>query len=59
MLKKRYSQKVTIGEMRRSNKEMSDALRRGASKEALRKVFNMYYKDQAKELYKRIKSSGN
>ncbi len=51
---KLHSHRVTLGERRRSNKKRSDMLRKGVDKGELQQVFNTYYKDQVKALYRAI-----
>ncbi|MDD5634382.1 MAG: hypothetical protein PHW46_03800 [Candidatus Omnitrophica bacterium] len=55
MTKKMFTHKVTIAEKRRTNKSTSDLFRKkDVSKRALIHVFNSYYKDQVKALYKTV-----
>ncbi|NQT32137.1 MAG: hypothetical protein HQ594_00515 [Candidatus Omnitrophica bacterium] len=54
MTVKRYSQKVTINDKKRDNKRRSDALNKGGSKENIHQVFNTYYKDQVRALYRAV-----
>ena len=54
MAQKLHTHKVTINEKRRTNKKTSDLKKRGASKKALGDVFNAYYKDQVRALYRSV-----
>ncbi len=49
-----HSHRVMLNDRRRDNKKATDAFGKGASKGAMVNVFNMYYRDQVKELYKMI-----
>lgn len=57
-MKKRYSHRVNISDKRRDNKKVSDLSNKGHDKKALQSVFNSYYRDQVRALYRAI-SSGN
>lgn len=51
---KKYSHKVSMNQRKRENKVLSDIRHKGVSEQALRYVFNNYYKDQAQALYRAI-----
>jgi hypothetical protein len=54
MTKKLHTHKVTLNEKRRQNKKANDARRKGGKKGTVEQVFNTYYKDQVRALYKVI-----
>jgi len=54
MGKKVNIHKVTITGRRRENKKTSDMLQKGVSKRAIKDVFDVYYKNPAKALYRAI-----
>jgi len=54
MAAKLHSHKVVINDRRRENKRTSDILRKGTPKRALHQVFNAYYKDQLRALYRAV-----
>jgi len=54
MTKKVYSHKVTLSDRRRENKKAKDMLRKDTSVEPLFQVFNTYYRDQVRALYKTV-----
>lgn len=54
MADKLHSHKVTIGDRRRQNKKVSDVRRKGDPKKALRTVFDNYYRDQVRALYRAV-----
>jgi hypothetical protein len=54
MTTKNYSHKVTINEQRRQNKRTTDLSKKGAGKKALQSVFESYYKDQVRALYRAV-----
>ena len=51
---KTYSHKVTINDKRRTNKRTTDMMKRGVSKRTLQNVFDTYYRDQLKALYRAV-----
>ncbi|MBD3426328.1 MAG: hypothetical protein GF409_03740 [Candidatus Omnitrophica bacterium] len=56
MMKKLHTHKVTLNEKRRQNKKAND-VRSKNSKRAVEQVFNAYYRDQVRALY-RVVSEG-
>ena len=54
MIKKPHDHNVTINDIRRKNKRTSDLRKKGVSKQALHQVFDTYYRDQVRALYKAI-----
>ena len=54
MAGKFHTHKVTINEKRRTNKKANDLLKKGVSKDNLQQVFDAYYRDQVRALYKVI-----
>ena len=54
MAKKLHKHSVTLGQRRRDNKKAEDILKKGVSKEALTRVFNTYYRDQVRALYRTV-----
>lgn len=54
MRKKTYSHKVTINDKRRENKRTTDMMKRGVSRQSIRNVFDTYYRDQLKALYRAV-----
>ncbi len=54
MTKKNYSQKVTISDRRRENKRVSDLNNKAVSKEVVTGVFETYYKNQVRALYRAV-----
>jgi len=52
--KKLHTQKVTISKRRRDNKKTSDVMNKGTKPNALQNIFNTYYKDQVKALYRAV-----
>lgn len=54
MTKKNYSQKVTINDQRRENKRVSDMGNKTVSKKMVRNVFETYYKNQLRALYRAV-----
>ncbi len=54
MARKLHTHKVTINDQRRVNKEASDLSKKGVSKKTLNQVFNAYYKDQVRALYRAV-----
>ncbi len=54
MVAKLHTHKVTLTERRRRNKKANDARRKGTTKKELEHIFNAYYKDQVRALYKVI-----
>jgi len=53
MQEKIHSHRVMLNDQRRDNKKATDAFAE-ARQSAMVNVFNMYYRDQVKELYKMI-----
>lgn len=51
---KLHTQHVSINDQRRENKKVSDVKRSGVSRQALRQVYNSYYKDQVRALYNAV-----
>ncbi|MFH1847313.1 MAG: hypothetical protein ABH869_07155 [Candidatus Omnitrophota bacterium] len=58
MVKKTYNHKVTLSDRRRTNKRKTDLKRKGISTQSLSYMFNLYYKDPARALYKEINGKG-
>ena len=54
MVNKNFSHKITINEKRRENKRASDVSGKVVSKKAVRNVFENYYKDQVRALYRAV-----
>jgi hypothetical protein len=54
MAAKLHTHKVTLSERRRRNKRANDARSKASSKKNLEQVFNAYYKDQVRALYRVI-----
>ena len=54
MTKKNYSQKVMISDKRRENKRVSDLNNKAVSKEVVTGVFETYYKNQVRALYRAV-----
>ena len=54
MTTKNYSHKVTINDRRRENKRATDISNKGAGKKSLQSVFESYYKDQVRALYRAV-----
>ena len=54
MTTKNYSHKVTINDQRRENKRATDISSKGTGKKALQSVFESYYKDQVRALYRAV-----
>jgi lysine/ornithine N-monooxygenase len=54
MTKNRYSHKVTLNERRRENKKTSDLNGKSVSKRDVRNVFDTYYKNQVRALYRAV-----
>ncbi|MBU0683967.1 MAG: hypothetical protein ABIH85_00555 [Candidatus Omnitrophota bacterium] len=54
MAVKLYTHKVTISDKRRKNKKRVGVLKKGMSKDALSQVFNLYYRDQVRALYRTV-----
>ena len=54
MTKNNYSHKVTINERRRDNKMVSDLNSKPVSKKEVRNVFETYYKNQVRALYRAV-----
>lgn len=54
MTKNNYSHKVTINQRRRENKQMSDMNSKVVSKKEVRNVFETYYKNQVRALYRAV-----
>ena len=51
---KNYSHKVTINDRRRENKRTTDISKKGTGKKAIQSVFESYYKDQVRALYRAV-----
>lgn len=51
---KLYSQRVTINDRKRDRKRKVDLLKRGVSKEAYNHVFESYYRDQVRALWRAV-----
>jgi hypothetical protein len=51
---KLHTQHVSINDQRRENKKVSDVKRNGSPKQAIRQVYNSYYKDQVRALYNAV-----
>jgi lysine/ornithine N-monooxygenase len=54
MTNKNYSHKVSITDQRRQNKRANDVSRKGIEKKVLQSVFESYYKDQVRALYRAV-----
>ena len=54
MTKKLHEHNVTINDIRRRNKKTRDMQKRAISRRALHRVFNAYYRDQVRALYRAI-----
>lgn len=54
MTKKNFSHKVTINEQRRENKRVADLSSKTVSKRVVRNVFETYYKNQVRALYRAV-----
>jgi hypothetical protein len=54
MVAKLHTHKVTLSERRRRNKRANDTRSKAANKKDLEQVFNAYYKDQVRTLYRVI-----
>ncbi len=57
MTAKRFSHKVSINERRRTNKKSSDFSGKGSGQKNMKDVFNTYYKDQVKALYRAVQDT--
>ena len=54
MARKLHTHKVTINDQRRANKKTTDSKKKGTSKKVISEVFNNYYKDQVRALYRAV-----
>lgn len=54
MGRKLHSHKVTITERRRDNKKGADIMKKDGSKGSVKDLFNSYYKDQVRALYRAV-----
>ena len=54
MKKKVHTHKVTLNKRRRDNKKTSDMMSKGNSKKTVQEIFNTYYKDQVRALYRAV-----
>jgi len=54
MTAKLFTHKVTINDKRRKNKKQTDLARKKASKDSMHQVFNLYYRDQVRALYRTV-----
>jgi len=54
MTTKLYTHKVTINDKRRNNKKQTDSLSRKTSKNSIYQVFNLYFRDQVRALYRTV-----
>jgi len=54
MTAKLYTHKVTINDKRRKNKKQTDLARKKTSKGSVNQVFNLYYRDQVRALYRTV-----
>ena len=54
MTSRNYSHKVSICDQRRQNKRANDVSRKGVEKKVLQSVFESYYKDQVRALYRAV-----
>ena len=54
MTTKRYTHKVTLNDKRRNNKKQTDSLSRKTSKNSIHQVFNLYFRDQVRALYRTV-----
>lgn len=54
MAAKLFTHKVTINDKRRKNKKQTDLARKKTSKDSLHQVFNLYYRDQVRALYRTV-----
>ena len=51
---KLHTHRVTINDKRRSRKKQRDTLERGIPKDALSHVFESYYRDQVRALWRAV-----
>ena len=49
-----YDHRVTISEKRRNNKRKNDLVSKGSSKKDAQQIFDLYYKDQVRALYRAV-----
>lgn len=56
MTSKRFSHKVTLSDRRRTNKKVSDYSKKGSDRKELKDVFNTYYRDQVRALYRAVQN---
>jgi len=54
MAAKMYDHRVTISEKRRNNKRKNDLVSKGSSKKDAQQIFDLYYKDQVRALYRAV-----
>ena len=54
MTPKFHEHKVTLNAQRRENKKRSDIMSKGIPKQDMQKIFDSYYKDQVRALYRAI-----
>ena len=57
MRKKQYEQNVTLNGRRRDNKKTNDAMSKSGGGRELQRVFNTFYRDQVRALYRVISRS--
>ena len=56
MTEKFYSHQVNLNQRRRTRKSTNDLMSKGTPKGGLNEVFNAYYKDQVRALYRAVLS---
>jgi hypothetical protein len=54
MNEKLHSHRVSINDKRRTNKKRSDLSRKDLRSKDIQQVFNMYYRDQVRALYRAV-----
>jgi hypothetical protein len=54
MKSKLYTHEVSINAKRRQNKRSSDVLKKAGKGENVQRVFDAYYKDQVRALYRAV-----
>ena len=54
MTAKLFTHKVSINDKRRKNKKQTDLARKKGSKDSMHQVFNLYYRDQVRALYRTV-----
>ena len=54
MTKKGHMQNVTINDRRRDNKKTNDLISKGTGKQTMNTIFDKYYRDQVRALYRTV-----